>query len=610
MKITQSDALKYLSFSLLFVAGSALAQSLDTDAIKSVYSSGKYADYLAGYHMKSGVVGQCSVCHTTDRVSDSQTEIDKSCIGCHGTYKAMGEKDKTKGKNISAHAGHLSIDSCTTCHGGHEASFAYCNNCHIFKMDMKFGRQKVPYVPQDLSIYKDAVPNRVENADVVIIGGGGAGIAAAIESAKNGSKTVLLEKMPIIGGSSLLSTGGMNVQGSRQQKEAGIQDSPELFLEDTFRVGKGKNDRAINEVLVNKSPEALLWFEGIGGKLDLDKGVYGGCKAPRMHYTKSGGIGRYMISVMKPELEKSGADVRVNSTVVRINKDANGAVTGVLVKGKNTGLYEIKAKSVILTSGSYANNGKLVAEYHPEFFGMVSSAQPGSHGDGLQLARSVGAQINHLERVQVHPNIAAGTSIMLTLAFRTNGGILVNKDGKRFANDNAPRNELGAKMLQQPAQKVWLIYDDAVAAKRQKVHNGYVRLGFVSEAATPEELAKKAGLPPETFAKEMQKYANFVKEGKDEDFGRKELPEPLNKGKLYAIEVIPAIGGTLGGVRANARTQVLDDKGNPIPNLFAAGEVVGNWHGEDRYGGNAVTGNIVFGRLAAQEAKVNAQSHN
>lgn len=173
---------------------------------------------------------------------------------------------------------------------------------------------------------------------------------------------------------------------------------------------------------------------------------------------------------------------------------------------------------------------------------MVSSAQPGSHGDGLQLAAPVGAKVTHLERVQVHPNIAAGTSIMLTLAFRTNGGILVNNQGKRFFNDNAPRNELGASMLRQPAQKVWLIYDDAVAAKRQKVHNGYVRLGFVTEAATPEELAKKVGLPEQVFAQEMKKYAEFVKNNKDEDFGRKELPEALNKGKLYAIEVIPQSG--------------------------------------------------------------------
>lgn len=544
----------------------------------------------------------CSTCHPNDKVTDSQSEIDKKCATCHGSYESLGKKDMAAGQKISAHAGHLSIDSCTTCHGGHEASFAYCNNCHIFDMPMKFGRQKIAYTPVDLSIYRDAMPNRTEKADFVVVGAGGAGIAAAIEASRKGLKTIVLEKMPIIGGSSLLSTGGMNVAGSKQQKAAGINDTPEMFTQDTLKVGKGTNDKVLVNVLTEQSNSALEWFEALGGKLDLDPGVYGGCQAPRMHYTKSGGIGRYMIKEMKPTLEKSGADVRVNSQVVRLERDKNGAVTDVLVKGKNTGLYRISAPTVLLATGSYANNGKLVSKYHPEFFGMVTSAQPGSHGDGIYLGQDVGAKVTHLERVQVHPNIASGTSLMITLAMRTNGGILVNNKGQRFYNDNAPRNELGAAMLKQPAQKVWLIYDDAVVAKRPKVHQGYVRLGVVTEGDTPEALAKKLGLPAEEFAKTMKRYAGFVKAKNDADFGRKELPEPLNQGKIYAIDVVPAIGGTLGGLRTDARTHVLDNNGKKIPGLLAAGEVVGEWHGDDRYGGNAVAGNIVFGRIAAQEA--------
>jgi fumarate reductase flavoprotein subunit len=590
---------------LLLFTGSAQAvdatNSMDAASVKSVYSHGAKADYLAGYHMREKAAG-CSTCHPGDKVSDSQTEIDKKCASCHGSYDSLGKKDLAGGMKISAHAGHLSIDSCTTCHGGHEASFAYCNNCHIFDMPMKFGRQKIAYTPVDLSIYRDAVPNRTEKADFVVIGAGGAGIAAAIDASNKGLKTIVIEKMPIIGGSSLLSTGGMNVAGSAQQKAAGVNDTPAKFVEDTLKVGKGANDKVLVKVLAEQSNSALEWFEALGGKLDLDPGVYGGCQAPRMHYTKSGGIGRYMIKVMKPALEKSGADVRVNSQAVRLERDKDGAVTGVLVKGKNTGLYRISAPTVLLSTGSYANNGQLVSKYHPEFFGMVTSAQPGSHGDGIYLGEAVGAKVTHLERVQVHPNIASGTSLMITLAMRTNGGILVNNKGQRFYNDNAPRNELGAAMLKQPAQKVWLIYDDAVVAKRPKVHEGYERLGLVTEAESPEALAEKLGIPAKGFADTMKRYAGFVEAKNDADFGRKELPEPLNHGKLYAIDVVPAVGGTLGGLRTDARTHVLDVNGKPIPGLLAAGEVVGEWHGKDRYGGNAVAGNIVFGRIAAQEA--------
>lgn len=138
---------------MMLLAGTAQAASgMDVVSVKTIYSQGAKADYLAGFHMKKKVA-DCSTCHPNDKVTDSQSEIDKKCATCHGSYESLGKKDMAAGQKISAHAGHLSIDSCTTCHGGHEASFAYCNNCHIFDMPMKFGRQKIAYTPVDLSIY-------------------------------------------------------------------------------------------------------------------------------------------------------------------------------------------------------------------------------------------------------------------------------------------------------------------------------------------------------------------------------------------------------------------------------------------------------------------------
>lgn len=577
----------------------ALSAPMDELQAKTVYATGAKGDYLAGAHMK--MAGSCATCHPSDKVTDAQYEIDRQCQTCHGSYAALGQKDAQAGKAISPHHGHLAIDSCTTCHNGHEPSFAYCNNCHIFKMPMKFGRNKIPYVAEDLGVYKNAMPNRIEQADAVIVGAGGAGMVAAIELARAGKKAVLLEKMPIAGGSSLLATGGLNAAYTELQRAAGVKDDEETFFKDTLKMGKGTNDQDIVRTLVHNSNAAYEWFKAIGGKLELQANRSGGTSAPRMHYTKSGGIGRYMVQVIKQELEKSGADVRVNSKVVRINRDKNGAVTGVLVKGRNTGLYEIQAKAVILTSGSYANNQKIIGKERPEFQGMITTAQPGSHGDGVQLAGDIGARIFNLQKVQIHPNAAAGTTIMITQSMRHNGGILVNKQGKRFVNDQAPRNQLGAAILKQPGQSVFLIYDDYVVNRRAKVHEGYVRLGFVTEAESAAALAEKLGLPREEFVATMNRYAEMFKEKKDSEFGRKDLATPLT-GRLYAIEVIPGIGGTLGGVKADAAMHVLDENGKAIPGLLAAGEVVGGWHGDDRYGGNAVCGNIVFGRIAAQGA--------
>lgn len=597
-------ALVSLAFAFVCLPGYTATMN-DTPA-KEIYSQGAKSDYLAGFHQRK-MSADCVTCHATTTVSDSETEIDANCQKCHGSYKEMGNKDLAKGTEVSPHRGHLSITSCTTCHGGHRASFAYCNNCHIFNMPMKFGRAKVAYTPEDLSIYENAIPNRVEQADVVIIGGGGAGMVAAIELSKAGKKAVLLEKMPILGGSSLLATSGMNVVGSQPQKDAGINDTVDIFVKDSLHLGKGENDKDLIRILGEKSNDAYQWFVDHGGKLQLQKGKTGGTTNARQLYTPAGGIGRYMIDIIKPALLESGADARVNSKVVKIIQNDKGEVTGVLVKGKNTGLYQIDAKTVILATGSYANNGKLIAKLQPQFDGIITTAQPGSHGDGLQLASKVGAQINHLERVQMHPNAAAGTTIMIGQTLRNNGGILVNNTGKRFIDDQAPRNTLGPAILKQPGGYAFLIYNDEIAKKRQKIHEGYVRLGFVKEADSPKELAAALGLPEKQFVETMENYGKFYDQKADPEFGRKELLSSL-RGKLYAIQVIPGIGGTLGGLKANTRMQVLDTNGKVIPNLLACGEVVGEWHGMDRYGGNAVTGNIVFGKIAAQTALDNLKN--
>ena len=305
---------------------------------------------------------------------------------------------------------------------------------------------------------------------------------------------------------------------------------------------------------------------------------------------------------LNQQVKEAKVDLRLNSKVVALKQDDSGRVTGVLVKGKNTGLYEIQAKATILTTGSYANDPERIAQYHPDLKGIVSSAQPGSNGDGVELAAHAGAKLIGMEKIQIHPNIARNTSLMITLAMRLSGGILVNEEGVRFVDDNAPRNSLGPAILKQPNQHSFLIYDDAVVAKREATHKGYVKLGLVVEADTPAELAKKLNLPEDVFVQTMQKYAQFVKDGKDADFDRKQLPEPLTSGKLYAIDVVPAVGGTLGGLAINTNMQVLDENGVPIPSLYASGELVGGWHGDDRYGGNAVAGNIVFGKRVAQKA--------
>lgn len=571
--------------------------------IESVYMSGTKGDYLAGAHSKLGL--GCDSCHSDNFTIDDNNSLENgNCIECHGTYQALKQEDQNKGIAISAHNGHLVDPSCTSCHAGHVESFVYCNNCHVFPMKISYGTKEKPiYKPEDFSKYEAIKPNRVEQTDIVIVGGGGAGMVAAIEAADAGKKVILLEKMPIIGGSSLLSSGGINAANTKIQRAHGIEDSVDMFVKDTLAIGSGTNDEKLVRIMAEGSSDAIDWVTGLGAELTINpKEVYAKTSVARMHFTQTGGIGKYLIGFINDKLKASNADVRLNSQVVGLNKDSNGRVTGVLVQGKNTGIYEIQAGATILTTGSYANNPEIITKYHPNLKGIVYSTQPGSTGDGVVIAQHIGAKEINMEKVQIHPNIANGTSLMITLAMRLSGGILVNSDGVRFIDDNAPRNDLGPAILEQQGQHAYLIYDDAVVNKRKLTHEGYVRLGLVTEANTPAELAEKLNLPKDKFVQTMQTYAKAYESQKDSEFNRKQLPEPLTNGKLYAIDVIPAVGGTLGGISVDTDMRVLDVNNKPIQSLFAAGEVVGGWHGDDRYGGNAVVGNIVFGKRVAQSA--------
>lgn len=591
-------------FSVFVFAQNSENAAPASSGIEKFYSQGDKANFLAGSHTQSGM--PCSTCHVdgTFAIDDNASTINAKCETCHGNYQALGEQAKKSGKTISAHNGHLVDPSCTACHAGHTESFNYCNNCHVFPDEIPFAAKDKPvYKPEDFSQYANAKPNRIEQTDIVIVGAGGSGIVAALEASSLGKNVILLEKMAVMGGSSMLSSGGINAANTKLQKEHGIEDSVDLFVKDTLAIGGGTNDEALVRILGEGSSDAVDWLTDLGAELSLNPTeIYAKTTVPRFHFTTTGPIGKYLMGILKEQIKDSKVDLRLNSKVVGLTQDDSGRVTGVLVKGKNTGLYEIQADAVILTTGSYANDPERIAQYHPDLKGIASSAQPGSNGDGVELAEHAGAQLIGMEKIQIHPNIARNTSLMITLAMRLSGGILVNEEGVRFIDDNAPRNTLGPAILKQPNQHVYLIYDDAVVAKRQATHTGYVKLGLVIEADSAADLAKKLGLPEQALVQTMQNYAQFVKDQKDTDFDRKQLPEPLTSGKLYAIDVVPAVGGTLGGLAINTDMQVLDENGNPIPSLYASGELVGGWHGDDRYGGNAVVGNIVFGKRVAQKA--------
>ena len=439
------------------------------------------------------------------------------------------------------------------------------------------------------------------NCDIVIIGAGGAGLAAAIEGVQNGAKVIVLEKMGVAGGNTTSATGGLNAAETKIQKELGIEDTKEQFYADTMKGGYNKNDPALVRKMVDKAAETVDWLMSFGVDLS-DVGKMAGSTNKRTHRPQGGAaVGAHMVSVMEAEALKIGVDLRKNSKVIDIIKEENKPA-GVVVE-TNGQRYTIAAKAVIIATGGFGANPDMVVKYKPELEGFGTTNHKGATGDAFAWIEKFGGALTQMNEIQTHPTVVPGNGLMITEAVRGNGAIMVNREGNRFCSEMATRDVMSKAILNQTGKTAYLVFDMGVR-KSLKAIEGYVKQGLLTEGETPEALAQKLGIPAESFASTIASYNQIQASGNDAEFGRKasEMPRPLTEGPYYAVEVGPAIHHTMGGIKITPNAEVLDTNGNVIPGLYAAGEVTGGVHGGNRLGGNAVADICVYGKIAADSA--------
>lgn len=569
-----------------------------------LYSKGEKANYLAGSHTKAGTA-TCVDCHGDNGVvDDTEKTMNDACISCHGDLKAVAEL--TSKLEINPHTSHLDKINCTACHGGHEPSSMYCNNCHSFETNITHAGNKPLPKKIDIDKFKDSSSDKVENTDVLVIGAGGSGYIAALTAQESGAKVILVEKMPITGGNSQLAAGGMNAAGTTYQKAQGIKDDAETMFQDTMKGGKNRSNPELVRVLANNSADSMAWLTSIGAELSAVN-FGGGATNKRFHAPKGGAaVGSYLVNIYKKTADEKGLDVRVNSPAVKLLVNDKGEVYGAVIDGKHKGLYEIHAKSVVLTSGGFSANADRVVSYKPNYKGMTTSNQPGATGDGLDLAKEAGADFIDMDQIQIHPSIAVGSSTLITEAVRGVGAIMVNHDGKRFFDELSTRDKVSAAILAQKGQTAYLVLDDNIKNSLKQIE-GYFHLNLAKKADTVEELAKLINVPAENLKATIAEYNKAVDTKKDA-FGKKPntLEKKLLKGPYVAIEIAPGIHYTMGGVKINTKAQVMNKDNKTIPNFYAAGEVTGGVHGANRLGGNSISETVTFGRIAGKEAAKNA----
>lgn len=441
-----------------------------------------------------------------------------------------------------------------------------------------------------------------QQADIVVIGAGGAGMTAAIQAAQDGvNNVVVLEKMPITGGNTTRATGGLNAAYTQYQKADGIEDSIELFVEDTMKGGKNINDPALVQVLTEKSADAVDWVNDIGGDLSV-VGMFGGASVKRIHRpSDTSAVGPMLVTTLNEELEELGIPVFLQTRAEHILVDENGAVYGVEATDRNGNTMGIKCKAVVLATGGFGANSEMVVKYQPGLDGFCTTNHSGATGDGIQMAEELGAGLTDIEQIQTHPTVNPETTDMYTEGVRGNGAILVNMEGRRFVNELETRDVVSEAILAQTGGQCYMIFDQAVRESLSAIEK-YISQGIVTEAATPEELGKAIGIDGAALAETLAQYGELQAAGSDTEFGREDMAQPLNQPKYYAALCAPAVHHTMGGVKINTASEVLKADGTTIPGLFAAGEVVGGVHGANRLGGNAVTDIVVFGRVAGSAA--------
>ena len=500
------------------------------------------------------------------------------------------------------------------------------------------------------AVEKDAAAeDSTVDADVVVVGAGGAGMTAAITAAAEGKSVVILESQSMVGGNSVRATGGMNAGKTVYQDEnefgesAGVEktlktaaekyadnetitalaktvseqwaayqanptgyfDSVELMELDTMIGGKGINDPELVETLCANSADAIDWLDEHGITLH-NVSSFGGASVKRIHRPvdaegKTVSVGSYMIPLLEENCEKAGVQILLNTTANEILTDANGAAVGIKATGSTGETVTVNAKAVVLTTGGFGANLDMVVEYKPELKGFMTTNAAGAQGQGIEMATAIGAGTVDMDQIQIHPTVEANTAALITEGLRGDGAVLINAEGKRFIDEVGTRDVVSAAEIAQTGSYSWLVVDQAMV-DASSVIQGYIKKGFTVTGETYEELGKAMGVDEAAFAETMKTWNGYVEAKNDPDFGRTSFANPLDTAPYYAIKVTAGVHHTMGGLTINTNTEVLKEDGTVIPGLFAAGEVTGGVHGANRLGGNAVADFTVFGRIAGKAA--------
>lgn len=453
-----------------------------------------------------------------------------------------------------------------------------------------------------------------KEVDLVVVGAGGGGLAAAVEASSAGASVIVLEKMPFVGGSSAICGGALCFAGTDLQEKENVKDSNDLLYKDFMTVGGNINMPELVQAYVDNQLDTYQWLKKLGVEFK-GLGIASGMSVPRAHYVTPGDV----IKILKDKAEANGCEIVTRVAAERLIVDEKtGRIRGVVADNKGKKVNYGAKKAVILTSGGFSLNKELLAKFVPAMAKAKAIVGQGSHGDGLKMAWACGADIQDMPYIKATFGFSLDAkSIADSFALLMyKGGIMVNKEGKRFVDESKSYKLLGDEALLQTDAMAYQIYDEPIREEAKKdalaATDSMEKRGLIYSAPTIAELAKKVNIPADVLEVTVKEYNANVDKGVDPAFGRKTLVagygtlRKIEKPPFYAFPSTAAILGTYGGIVTNGKAQVIDVFKNVIPNLYAAGEIIGGIHGAAYMTGTAFGKALIFGRIAAKDALAKA----
>ena len=445
--------------------------------------------------------------------------------------------------------------------------------------------------------------------DIAVVGGGACGLIASLAAEERGVEVLLLEKEKKVGGNTSLSQGMIPAAGTRFQKAACIDDSPELMAEDIFKKNNYESDPEITFHLCRESKNLVEWLvDSVGIHLDIVADfIYPGHSRHRIH-APSTRKGTQIVNELRTIISNRKDILLVQQAPVRdlIATEADGGVIGLEVEIFGQGINRVRAKKVILACNGFGNNKEMLRKYIPEMADAFYFGHEGNTGEGILWGMELGAATQHMGAYQAHGSVAYPHATLLTWVVIVNGGFQVNQQGKRFSNEYTGYSDHAIEVLNQEDKIAIEIFDERIyqSVLGFEDFKQCIEIGAMKRGETIEELADLFQLLPEEVRKALESY-NRAAEGKGEDpLGRQNFQGPLRP-PYYGVRVTGALFHTQGGLKVNEKAQVLKPDGSPILNLYAGGGVAAGVSGSGVKGYSSANGLLaatVLGKIAGEEA--------